>query len=170
MTPAYIGDLHNLVLALCHLVLKEAEHRRERTEPDSTVLLAVAAHPGLSVGEVASIVRLTHSGAVRVVDRLEAAALVRRTKATDARAVALALTKAGQRAVHRMHEAQGGALDRRLACLSPSEARTLRGLLARMLEGAAESREQARRLCLDCDHAICRDRGCPVGGHLEGET
>jgi DNA-binding MarR family transcriptional regulator len=71
------------------------------TASQHQLLLAVRGHPddrGPTVGEVAGYLLLRHHSTVELVDRAEAAGLVRRTRdADDHRVVRLALTRLGER-------------------------------------------------------------------------
>ena len=57
---------------------------------------------GQSIDALRRVVGLTHSGAVRLVDRLVAAGLAERRVGVDGRAVALHLTPEGRRAARRV--------------------------------------------------------------------
>ena len=107
---------------------------------------------------------LTHSGAVRLVDRLAEAGLAERRRGSDARSVAVALTPAGRAAALDVRRAREAALEDALAALSADERTTLSALHERLLAGLTGDRGSARRMCRLCDvHACGHDRGtCPV--------
>jgi MarR family transcriptional regulator, negative regulator of the multidrug operon emrRAB len=116
---------------------------------------------GGSVDGLRRILGITHSGAVRLVDRLAAARLVERRIGLDARAVSLHLTPEGRRTARRVLAARESALEQVLAPLSPEERERLGRLLATMLEPLAASPDEARVLCRLCDGDAC--------GHARGE-
>ena len=107
---------------------------------------------------------LTHSGAVRLVDRLAEAGLAERRRGADARSVAVALTPAGHAAALEVRRAREAALEAALAPLSREERATLCALHEKLLGGLAGDRASARRMCRLCDVEACgHDRGtCPV--------
>lgn len=159
--------LPNLVLAFANWMLSPAEAEGKELEPDSTVILAIHAHDGASIGQIAALLQITHSGAVRLVDRLQAAGTVLRTEAIDRRSVALALTEEGRVRAERTLAARRLDVEQRLACLSPADIKNLSILLRRVLDGAARDRLHAWQLCRACDHSLCHGKSCAVGEHLE---
>lgn len=82
----------------CALALAVSDRIREATEQQAeglarsgpAALVSLAHYSGQPVGVLGQTLGLTHSGAVRLSDRLEAAGLVRRTSAGPGRALALA--------------------------------------------------------------------------------
>jgi DNA-binding MarR family transcriptional regulator len=70
------------------------------SEPEA--LVALAHYPGQSVGGLARTLSLTHSGAVRLADRLEADGLAARTSPGPGRTLALQLTEPGRPAALRV--------------------------------------------------------------------
>jgi DNA-binding MarR family transcriptional regulator len=129
---------------------------------------ALAALEGYLGGEPIDALRrvlgLTHSGAVRLVDRLEAAGLAERRPGADARSVAVVLTPAGVAAAREVREARERALEATLGALQPAERATLTALHEKLLAGLAGDRDSALRMCRLCDVEACgHDRGeCPV--------
>jgi DNA-binding MarR family transcriptional regulator len=129
---------------------------------------ALAALDGYLGGEPIDALRqvlgLTHSGAVRLVDRLVDAGLARRRRGADARTVAVTLTAAGRAAAQAVRSAREAALEDTLAVLSPAERATLCALHEKLLAGLTSDRASARRLCRLCDAEACgHERGtCPV--------
>jgi DNA-binding MarR family transcriptional regulator len=103
---------------------------------------------------------LTHSAAVRLVDRLTAAGLVTREPGRDARSVAVSLTDSGRRAAHQVRQSRERALADLLAPLSAGERAQLTRLHGKLLDGITSSRDDARHICRLCDADAC--------GHSEG--
>jgi DNA-binding MarR family transcriptional regulator len=101
-------------------------------------LLAVYEAPGrrLRFSEIARAALLSRSGLTRLVDRLEEEGLlVREPCEDDARGAWAVLTPAGLEALRRCWRVYGAEIEARVGRrLSAAEARTLRGLLARLLE------------------------------------
>jgi MarR family transcriptional repressor of emrRAB len=129
---------------------------------------ALAALEGYLGGEpidaLARVLGLTHSGAVRLVDRLVAARLVKRRRGTDGRTVAVTLTPAGRRTADEVRAARERALAEALSVLGADERRVLTELHEKLLAGLTADRASARRICRLCDLEACgHERGtCPV--------
>ncbi len=120
---------------------------------------------GRPVDELADGLRVSHSRAVRVVDRLEAEGLARRRQsADDKRAVLVELTPAGRRAADRVVAARAKALEDTLKGLSAADRRALAKLASSVLGELTMGRESARGICRLCDAIACgHDEGdCPV--------
>jgi DNA-binding MarR family transcriptional regulator len=106
---------------------------------------------------------LTHSGAVRLADRMESAGLVRRTASGRGRAVALVLTDRGRRAAAGVLARRQAAAEDLARLLGPAEAEALARLAERLLAGMTTDRASALRLCRLCDEPVCgAGPGCPV--------
>lgn len=135
---------------------------------------------GGSVTQLSSVLGLTHSGTVRLVDRLAAEGLVERVGAADARAVAVVLTPRGRHTAAQILQARETSLVSALAGLSPDEVENLAGTmetmlttvtLARVEERAARTDNRANPwLCRLCDLTACgRSEGnCPVNNAVTG--
>ncbi len=80
----------------------------------------------------------------RMLDRLEAKGLIRRSRSVqDRRLMLLELTEEGRAAYPRMREISMAMANRFLRGFTKTEARQLEGLLARMLENAADVAQRA---------------------------
>ncbi len=119
---------------------------------------------GEPIDALARVLGLTHSGAVRLVDRLAGAGLVERRRGADGRAVAVTLTRTGRRAAAEIRAAREQALAETLSVLAPEERRALTELHEKLLAGVTSDRASARRICRLCDAEACgHERGtCPV--------
>ena len=129
---------------------------------------------GETVTQLSSVLGLTHSGTVRLVDRLAAEGLVERAGAQDGRAVSVVLTRAGRRTAARILQAREKSLASALSALSPDEVDNLAATLDTMLTTVTLARAEERStrtndrpepwLCRLCDFAACgRSEGnCPV--------
>ena len=118
-----------------------------------------------SLDRLRRVLGLTPSGAVRLVDRLEAAGYVtRRPSAEDARSVSVRLTASGRRAARRVARARAEVLEGALASLTPSERENFEDLLVRVTPSMMRGPGATRWLCRLCDMEACgRDDGrCPV--------
>jgi MarR family transcriptional repressor of emrRAB len=128
---------------------------------------------GASIDQLRRVVGLTPSGAVRLIDKLAGAGLVRRGPGRDGRSVAVTLTRRGDHAARRIVAGRRRAAETVLAGLSSDEQEMLTPLLERLLQQLTAERlaerEGARTpaggwLCRLCDFSACRrDVGeCPV--------
>jgi DNA-binding MarR family transcriptional regulator len=107
---------------------------------------------------------LSHSAAVRVVDRLAEAGLVSRRQGGDRRSVAVKLTADGRRAAARAAVGRAVTLEAALDSLTAAERARLARLHEKILEGLTDSRESARRTCRLCDTGACgyEEGRCPT--------
>ncbi|MEV3965241.1 MarR family transcriptional regulator [Nocardia sp. NPDC050193] len=131
---------------------------------------------GGSVRQLSSVLGLTHSGTVRLVDRLATEGLVKRVGAQDGRAVSVVLTQHGRRTAERILRAREKSLASALSALSRDEIDNLTAALDTMLTAVTLTRAEERSartndndrpqpwLCRLCDFAACgRSEGnCPV--------
>src|SRR5579863_3248574 len=88
---------------------------------------------GGSVTQLSSVLGLTHSGTVRLVDRLAAEGLVERVGAQDGRAVSVVLTRTGRRTAARILQTREKSLMSALSALSLDEIDNLARALHTML-------------------------------------
>jgi DNA-binding MarR family transcriptional regulator len=163
-----------LTLALSDTMRDATESAADQTAAGPSTLIALSEfldHP--TVDEVRRVVGLTHSGGVRLVDRLEAQGYIARRPGRDARSVSLVLTAKGRRAAERVRIARASAFDSVLAVLTHDEQRSLASLTEKLLAAITEQRLRDRArdrlppggwLCRLCDFEACgRPRGdCPV--------
>ena len=128
---------------------------------------------GRSVNDLRNAVDLTHSGGVRLVDRLVTDGLATRHPGADARSVSLTLTTSGRRVAARTREARGDVLRRALAGLSARERVQLTAITEKLIDAVVDERLEARAhgqvppggwLCRLCDPVACGrpDGECPA--------
>jgi DNA-binding MarR family transcriptional regulator len=143
----------------------------ERSPSDAAALTAMLNFlPRPSVDRLRQVLGLTPSGTVRLVDRLEAAGLVRRGPGADGRSTSVTLTTAGRRAARRVGDARAGVLEASLQVLDDTERGQLDALLAKVLVGRMRGPGAVRWMCRLCDMQACgRDEGhCPVAQAARG--
>ena len=137
--------------------------------------------PRGSVQTLSQVIGLTHSGTVRLVDRLVDAGYVVRMPGRDARSRSPILTATGTRVARRARIAREGAIARHLEKLSDIDRATLTGLCERLVSAVTKQRLAQRRagftpaggaLCRMCDFAACgRDKGtCPAAVAAAGSA
>jgi MarR family transcriptional repressor of emrRAB len=114
-----------------------------------------------SIDALARVVGLSHSGTVRLVDRLAADGLVERRRGADQRSTALVLTPAGRRVARQTLRRREGNLQKLLASLTDDQQAALADLTGCVL---GELGDAEPRVCRLCDLEACgRSRGeCPV--------
>jgi DNA-binding MarR family transcriptional regulator len=120
---------------------------------------------GRSVEVLAEAMRVSHSRAVRVVDRLEAAGLARReSDPSDGRRVRVWLEPAGGELAELALEARARVLLLAVARLDAADMRDLDRLVGAVLDTAIVDVRAAMAVCRLCDaHACGHDEGvCPV--------
>ena len=159
------------------LALAVADRLRGATEQQAdglaasepAALVTLAHYPGQSIGSLGRTLGLGHSGAVRLVDRMEAAGLVRRAAAGPGRMLAVHLTERGRLAARGVLARRQHAVEELVSLLDQDEVAALERLAGRLLAAITTDREGARRLCRLCDEPLCEsDGGCPVD-HAAGD-
>src|ERR671915_1052511 len=124
MTHAHVAREANLVgalaLAVGDRIAEAADPAVGGSAAEALVTLAGAGAGG-TIDSLAKVVGLTHSGAVRLVDRLARAGLVERRVGADQRSVALHLTPEGRRAARRVLARREAAIESVLAPLTARE-------------------------------------------------
>jgi MarR family transcriptional repressor of emrRAB len=156
----------NALGALALEVARRVQEAGEAASPHgASVRAALTALHGLTGGQsidaLRRVIGLTHSGAVRLVDRLAAAGLAERRVGADGRAVALQLTPEGRRAARRVLARREAAIETVLASLSARERADLARLHERLLAALTDGRQERRRVCRLCDVDAC-GRDCPT--------
>ena len=119
---------------------------------------------GVRIDGLAKICGLSHSGAVRLVDRLAADGLVERRRASDQRSTALYLTPPGRRAARRVLAERQDTMHSVLLLLTHDQQAQICQLAELLLAELGSGPEAEGRLCRLCDLEACsRSRGrCPV--------
>jgi DNA-binding MarR family transcriptional regulator len=117
-----------------------------------------------SLDQLARVLGLTPSGAVRLVDRLADAGLVARGPGGDGRTRSVVLTAAGRRAAARIGTARADYLRQLVDSLSVPERSTLHALLGKLLAAVVETKDGGAWICRLCNLADCgRPEGrCPT--------
>lgn len=116
------------------------------------------------VGLLHQILGLTPSGAVRLVDRLQADGYVDRGPGPDGRSTTVQLTAEGRDTARRVAEARAAVLEEALAPLSAAQRAALDELLSLILAGLVRGPGARRWTCRLCDAQACghADGRCPV--------
>ena len=103
--------LGSVAVAITGAVQAAVDEAAGHTAAGPAALTALRIHRGCSVDHLAGVLGLTHSGTVRLVDRLEDDGLLRRGQGQDARVVTLELTAKGTRRAERVSAARATAVE-----------------------------------------------------------
>lgn len=128
---------------------------------------------GASIERVRDVLGLTHSGCVRLVDRLVDAGLVQRVAGGDRRTVSVVLTKPGRAMARRVRDARTAAIEPLINELTVDERRHLHTLTTTLAAAIIRQRLRERAdgrgiedgwMCRLCDFTACgrNDGRCPV--------
>src|SRR3954447_9619327 len=155
--------LPNLLAAAAQLLTDAVEGRTTdvvgRGASAPAALVALTHDPGEPIDTLRHTLRLTHSGAVRLIDRLEADGLVRRRR-SGGRTVVVELTDEGRRRVDEIEAARLDAARAALAGVPEALREPLQQALSALLAAHTHDRADLRRICRSCSFEVC-DR-CPV--------
>lgn len=158
------GRIANLLGALSLAVVDRIERgAREiigRGGETPAALIVIGYGEGMSNDRLRRILRLSHPGTVRLVDRLVADGLVERRSGRDARAVALYLTARGAAMRRELMASRLSGVGAFLDVLSPTEARQLETSLHILLARQDTSEMERFTICRMCDDGICGT--CPL--------
>ncbi|TGP21592.1 MULTISPECIES: MarR family transcriptional regulator [unclassified Mesorhizobium] len=153
-----------LALAFADTLQRDAQAEAPEAGPAAAAVTLIGHVPGLSIERLRRALSLSHSGAVRLVDRLVAEGLAARFAAPDHRAVALRLTPLGETTCNAILSARQSGLASALAVLDPQELQEFGKLAAKVLRGLVGNEDQAYRICRLCNYIACLD--CPVEAEL----
>ena len=150
-------------LALADRLRAAAEPAGGATAAEALVALNGTASGG-SIDALAGIVGLSHSGTVRLVDRLERNGHVERQRGADQRSAALVLTPAGRRLARQILTRRNAEMHSVLALLTTGEQGALVRVAERVMHELGVADHAEGRLCRLCDLEACgAARGrCPV--------
>ena len=178
-----LGNLMGaLSLALTDRMMAVADAAADLSDAAPAALVALhETVPGRSIDDLRQLVGLTHSGAVRLVNRLEAAGYVARRPGRDARTVAVVLTRRGAAVATRIRAARQEAIATALDGLDDAQRRQLEEVAAAVLARLTADRLALRAagqmppggaICRLCDFVACgRPEGrCPVAGTATERT
>ena len=125
-------------------------------------LVSLLWYPDRPIAFLADRLRITHPGAVQLVDRLEHDGLVERIPARDGRTKLLALTSEGERTALAVLGARRDVLVRAVSALDDGHVRALADAAGAMLEAITDDLLTSEYMCRICDELACPDSRCPV--------
>ena len=167
--PRLINLLGAFALALADAIRDATEAATGMTGAAPAALVALQQFlAGRTTEDLAQATGLTHSGAVRLIDRLVAAGLVERRPGRDGRSLSIVLTAAGRALSGEITAARATAIDAALEGLGGGDRGALLVLVEALITTMTAQRLGARErgdepaawLCRLCDFASC---GRPAG-------
>ena len=170
MPDAYIAAVANRLGAVALTISDQVREAAENATgmagglPAALVSLREWAD-GTSVDVLAEALRVSHSRAVRIVDRLEEAGLARReADPSDGRRALVWLEAPGRELADRAVTARAEVLAGAIADLDSAQLRRLERTLAALLDTTTVDSRAARETCRLCDAHACGhyDGRCPV--------
>jgi DNA-binding MarR family transcriptional regulator len=123
-------------------------------------LVVIGYGQGMTNDKLRRILGLSHSGTVRLVDRLVSDQLVERRSGKDGREVALHLTARGAATRNELMASRISAVTSLLDVLSPTETKRLETLLHELLARQDTSEMDRFTICRMCDDRVCTN--CPL--------
>ncbi len=126
-----------------------------RSGAANAALAVMLQWPPRSIGDLARVLRRSHSATVRLIEELEGEKLVAKQPGADRRAVVATLTAEGRREARRMIAARAGVLDNLVDRLSADDRRDLTRLLEKVLPLLTPDRERCDHICRLCEVAAC---------------
>ena len=112
--------------------------------PAAALMIFLSVEPGVPISVLASRLRLSHAGTVRLIDRLETDHLVERRRHTvDRRARFIHLTNSGEEMTRALLRAREQVIAAWVSPLSPMDLNDLGALSERLLENGLNKNELA---------------------------
>lgn len=128
----------------------------------AAALIVIGHEPGLSIEQISRILRLSHAGAVRLVDRLMNQGWAAKSPSrTDRRVMHVALTAGGQAQRDILLELRRAAVSDLLAPLASHDHDVLERLAGFILAKLPGDALSALTTCRFCDEKMCT--ACPMG-------
>jgi MarR family transcriptional regulator, negative regulator of the multidrug operon emrRAB len=159
------GNIGNVLGAMAEWVTEQVDSAvcsADLNLPEVSALLLLSKYSDSSIEHLRAPLGLSHSGCVRLVDRLAQGGYVERRVGEDARTVALHLTRRGRGFSEAATERRAEALARALHVLEPGEQELLGRLVSKLLEQSIPRASMATKVCRLCDYEACVE--CPFKG------
>lgn len=125
-------------------------------------LVTIGHNYGESVEFLSGILQMSHSGCVRLVDKLDEMGLIERRPGKDRRSLSLYLTPKGRDLKREVLRARREALNFFFETLDGQQQRTLVGLMEVMLTAITHCKSEADIICRLCEEQVCAQSHCPV--------
>jgi len=149
-----------LSLAVMDRIEQGAREITGRGGETPAALVVIGYGEGMTNDKLRRILGLSHSGTVRLVDRLVSDRLVERRPGEDGREVALYLTATGAATRRDLMGSRISAVASLLDVLSPAETKRLGTLIRELLSRHDTSEMDRFTICRMCDDKVCAN--CPL--------
>jgi DNA-binding MarR family transcriptional regulator len=167
----YLANLLGAVsLATADRISASAEESLGLGGQTAPALVLIAMSPRVTIKSLAGRLKLSHAGAVRMVDRLEEEDLVKRVPSEDRREVRLVLTRKGAAAHDRLRSARRNVLADVISALTAAQKAALEPILIALMRDLTCDAVTAWTNCRLCDAETCAARGCPVAAWEQAEA
>jgi MarR family transcriptional regulator, negative regulator of the multidrug operon emrRAB len=161
------NTLAALAFAINDGVIARLADRYGLGSSDAAALVVLSRIPQ-RIDDVSQQLRISHSAAVRLVDRLVASGFATRAPGRDARSVSVRLTPAGKRRARAVLAQRQRVVGGMLAGLSTSERSVLARTVERLLENLAVDWRTTMEICRLCDLPACEEHApCPAAQGAE---
>ena len=125
-------------------------------------LVTIGHNYGESVEFLSNILQMSHSGCVRLVDKLHEQALIERRPGKDRRSLSLYLTPAGRDRKREVLSERREALNSVFETLDERQQQQFVELLEVMLKAITHCKSDADIICRLCEEQTCAQSRCPV--------
>ncbi|MEM7467561.1 MAG: MarR family transcriptional regulator [Pseudomonadota bacterium] len=132
----------------------------KRAGETAAALVVIGYDLGPTNDQLRRVLGLTHSGTVRLIDRLVDDGLVIRKEGEDKREIALYATKRGKALREQIMKERLAAIRPLLNTLTRAEQENLYSLLHKILASMETTDMERRTLCRLCDDRVCTN--CPI--------
>ncbi|HLJ62624.1 MAG TPA: MarR family transcriptional regulator [Stellaceae bacterium] len=141
---------------------RHGKNHSNETSSAAAALNVLAFYEGCSNGTLSRALGLSHPATVRLVDKLEAAGLVRSQTGVDKRSVALTLTHRGRKRARAVVHERSLLLDGMIKVLTPAQRQQLDAIAETLLKSMMREAGDADYICRLCDDMECPPEECPV--------
>ena len=162
MHPRDANLLAALALGISDRIRETIESDAEHGAMASAALNTIGFFPHESIDVLSKTLKLSHSGTVRLVDRLAGEGLVERKKGKDRRSVVLSLTRSGNRAFDELRRKRRQAVGEVITVLSANERMQMTRLAEKLLQQLTVDRASGDFICRLCEVDSCPQDRCPV--------
>ena len=147
-------------LAVADRIEESAREILKHVGETPAALVVIGYELGPTNDQLRTVLGLSHSGTVRLVDRLVKDGLVVRREGSTRREIALYPTKRGKVLREQILKERLNSVRPFLEPLSDQERATLDALLHKMLSSMESTDMERRSLCRLCDNRVCEN--CPI--------
>jgi MarR family transcriptional regulator, negative regulator of the multidrug operon emrRAB len=162
----HVARGHNLLGALVTAVNDRMQWQAEKAiglgGQMPAALVTIGHNYGESVEFLSGILQMSHSGCVRLVDKLDELGLIERRPGRDRRSLSLYLTPKGRELKREVLRARREALNSVFETLDGQQQKDLVGLLEVMLKAMTHCKSDADIICRLCEEQTCAQSHCPV--------